>query len=77
MIRFFRLALMLVAMASVPAQAQNANEINFGIISTESSTNLKENWQPLIEDMQKRTGLKINAFFASDYAGIIEGDALQ
>jgi len=71
-IRFIRLALMLVAMACVPAQAQNANEINFGIISTESSTNLKEHWQPLIDDMQKRTGLKINAFFASDYAGIIE-----
>jgi phosphonate transport system substrate-binding protein len=54
------------------AYAQITNEINFGIISTESSSNLKENWQPLIDDMQKRTGLKINAFFASDYAGIIE-----
>ena len=56
----------------LPAHAQVTHEINFGIISTESSSNLKENWQPLIEDMQKRTGLKINAFFAPDYAGIIE-----
>ncbi len=67
-----KLLLLWVAAASLPAQAQNADEINFGIISTESSTNLKENWLPMIDDMQKRTGLKINAFFASDYAGIIE-----
>jgi len=55
------------------ATAQEPKEINFGIISTESSTNLKSDWQPLLEDMAKKTGLKVNAFFASDYAGIIEG----
>jgi phosphonate transport system substrate-binding protein len=51
-------------------QAQN---VNFGIISTESTQNLKADWKPLIEDMQKQTGLKVTAFFAPDYAGIIEG----
>lgn len=56
-----------------PAFAQDLKEINFGIISTESSQNLKSDWQPLIEDMQKKTGYKITAFFAPDYAGIIEG----
>lgn len=50
-----------------------AQDINFGIISTESSQNLKSDWQPLLDDMAKQTGLKVNAFFASDYAGIIEG----
>lgn len=50
-----------------------AQEINFGIISTESSQNLKSDWQPLLDDMAKQTGLKVRAFFASDYAGIIEG----
>jgi phosphonate transport system substrate-binding protein len=54
------------------AQAQ-MKEMNFGIISTESSANLKSAWQPLLEDMQKATGIKINAFFAPDYAGVIEG----
>lgn len=47
-------------------------EISFGIISTESSSNLKTAWAPLLEDMQKATGLKVNAFFAPDYAGVIE-----
>lgn len=50
-----------------------AQEINFGIISTESTQNLKANWQPLLDEMAKQTGLKVNAFFAPDYAGIIEG----
>jgi phosphonate transport system substrate-binding protein len=55
------------------ASAQEMKELAFGIISTESSANLKQDWQPILEDMSKKTGLKINAFFASDYAGIIEG----
>jgi phosphonate transport system substrate-binding protein len=50
-----------------------AQDINFGFISTESSQNIKSDWMPLIEDMEKQTGLKIKTFFASDYAGIIEG----
>lgn len=50
-----------------------AQDINFGIISTESTQNLKADWQPLIDDMAKKTGLKVTAFFAPDYAGIIEG----
>ncbi len=57
-----------LSLASVHAQ-----DINFGIISTESTQNLKQDWQPLIDDMSRQTGLKVTAFFAPDYAGIIEG----
>ena len=53
------------------AQAQT-REVNFGFISTESAANLKSAWQPLLEDLQKSTGLKVNSFFATDYAGVIE-----
>ncbi len=56
-----------------PVNAQELKELNFGIISTESSQNLKSDWQPILDDMAKKTGMKVNAFFASDYAGIIEG----
>jgi phosphonate transport system substrate-binding protein len=56
-------------LGNASAQAQ---EVNFGIISTESSANLKTAWQPLLEDMQKVTGIKVQAFFAPDYAGVIE-----
>lgn len=58
---------------ALPAQAQKPSEINFGVISTESSQALKESWQPFLVDMEKAIGMKVNAFFASDYGGIIEG----
>jgi len=53
--------------------AEEVKELNFGIISTESTANLKTLWEPFLEDMQEETGIKINAFFAPDYAGVIEG----
>jgi len=46
-----------------PVVAQELKEINFGIISTESSQNLKSDWQPILDDMSKKTGMKVNAFF--------------
>ncbi|MDP4823038.1 MAG: phosphonate ABC transporter substrate-binding protein [Aestuariivirgaceae bacterium] len=52
--------------------AAQAEEINFGIISTESTQNLKVQWEPYLAEMSKKTGLDIKPFFASDYAGIIE-----
>lgn len=64
------IAALALGLGLATAQAQ---DINFGIISTESTQNLKADWQPLLEDMEKQTGLKVKAFFAPDYAGIIEG----
>lgn len=55
------------------AYSEEVKELNFGIISTESTSNLKRLWQPFLDDMQEETGIKINAFFAPDYAGVIEG----
>ena len=48
-------------------------EINFGIISTESTQNLKEIWVPFLAAMEKSIHMKIHPFFAPDYAGVIEG----
>jgi len=60
--------------AAGAVHAQDAEKtINFGIISTESSKNLKQDWQPVLDEMSKKLGVKVNAFFASDYAGLIEG----
>lgn len=46
--------------------------INFGIISTESTSNLKDQWIPLLQDMEKAIGMPVKPFFAPDYAGVIE-----
>ena len=62
-----------VAFAAPAHSQEKPKEINFGIISTESTQNLKQDWAVLLEDLHKRAGVKVNAFFAPDYAGIIEG----
>ncbi|MEM5387224.1 phosphonate ABC transporter substrate-binding protein [Paraburkholderia phymatum] len=72
--KFLRSLLVGVAAVSAFASfAAHAEDLNLGIISTDSSSVLKQRWQPLIDDMNKQTGLNVKAFFATDYAGIIEG----
>ncbi len=46
--------------------------LNFGIISTESTQNLKTIWEPFLQDMESEVGMKVNAYFAPDYAGVIQ-----
>jgi len=70
--RVFASAVLLTGALLGNVQAEE-KVINFGIMSTESSQNLKSIWQPFLDDMGKKTGLKINATFASDYAGLIQG----
>ena len=74
-------ALIAAGLFSTAAQAEqnfkplenDPEEIIFGFISTESTANLKSQWMPLIKDMENTLGKKVKAFFAPDYAGIIEG----
>ena len=65
-------AVMAAAAGMTANMAQAETELNFGIISTEVSVNQKKNWEPFLDAMTKATGLKINGFYASDYAGVIE-----
>lgn len=59
------------ALLSPIVQAETA-ELNFGIIATESTQGLKDQWMPFLNDMSEKLGIKINPFFASDYAGVIQ-----
>src|SRR5262245_45010374 len=72
--KLFRLGAALAITAGVTATAARAEttELNFGVISTEASVNQKKNWEPFLEAMSKAIGLKVNGFYASDYAGVIE-----
>lgn len=62
-----------IAFALALSGAAIAEELNFGIISTESQQNLKPKWEPLLADLSKQTGLDVKPFFATDYSGVIEG----
>lgn len=65
------LAALAIGTASV-ASAADVTELNFGIIATEKAGALKQMWEPFLEDMGKSVGVKVNGFYATDYAGIIE-----
>lgn len=54
------------------AAALQAQEINFGIIATDSASTQRERWEPFFRDMEKKTGLTVKSFYAPDYAGVIE-----
>ena len=54
------------------ARAAEPADISFGIVSTEGASVLKAQWTPLLEDMQAAIGIKVNGFYPSDYAGVIE-----
>jgi phosphonate transport system substrate-binding protein len=57
---------------SAVASGVCAQEVNFGIIATDSASVQRERWEPFFADMQKKTGLTIRSFYAPDYAGVIE-----
>ena len=66
------LVLPLMAGATPRARAADLTELNFGIVSTDGASVLKAQWTPFLEDMQKAVGIKVNGFYPSDYAGVIE-----
>src|SRR5262245_64456395 len=68
--RFF--ACLTLSVVILPAAAEAPKELNFGIISTDSSLALRQRWQPVMDEMSRRVGIKVNTFFATDYAGVIE-----
>jgi phosphonate transport system substrate-binding protein len=49
-----------------------AQDISFGIIATDSAAVQRERWEPFFQDMEKKTGLKVKAYYAPDYNGVIE-----
>ncbi|MBL8452311.1 MAG: phosphonate ABC transporter substrate-binding protein [Zoogloea sp.] len=55
------------------AAAADIRELNFGIIATEKAGALRQMWEPFLDDMSRAVGVKVNGFYATDYAGIIEG----
>jgi phosphonate transport system substrate-binding protein len=70
MLRSLMAATVVLTLVTAPAGA--AEDVNFGIISTETTANLRTIWDPFLADMTRKTGLNIKAFYASDYAGVIE-----
>ncbi|MCA8929346.1 MAG: phosphonate ABC transporter substrate-binding protein [Alphaproteobacteria bacterium] len=73
MLKKLLIAAAALAAFTLPARAEMPERINFGIISTESASALEKSFAPMLADMEKFLGVKVKPFFASDYAGVIEG----
>jgi phosphonate transport system substrate-binding protein len=67
---FLSMAILLAAGSATAAET--LTELNFGVIPTESNTNLQKGFEPFRADMEKALGIPVKVFFAPDYAGIIE-----
>lgn len=72
MINTMKALVAVLALAAGIAGAAEIKEVNFGIIATEKAGAMKQMWEPFLEDMSKVVGVKVNGFYATDYAGIIE-----
>jgi phosphonate transport system substrate-binding protein len=64
--------LLALAACSKPAPSAADQTLSFSILSAESQASMQAVWQPLLDDMQSATGLKIKPFFATNYASLIE-----
>ena len=52
--------------------ATTPDVLNFSILSAENQQSMGPLWQPLLDDLQKQTGLKVKPFFASNYTSLVE-----
>lgn len=71
--RILAAGLALAALVAPVRAAEEIKQLNFGIISTESSANLAKSFEPLLADLEKAIGIPVKPFFVGDYAGVIEG----
>ncbi len=62
--------LILAGCAKKPAATEPV--LKFSIVPAEDQASMSRVWQPLLDDLQKQTGLKVQASFASNYMGMIE-----
>lgn len=54
------------------APAADGKTLTFSILSFEKSQNLDKMWQPILQDMEKQTGLTIKPYYSSNYTSLIE-----
>jgi phosphonate transport system substrate-binding protein len=64
----------LLAGCSRPGPTASAKNqvINFSILSAEDAQSMGRVWQPLLDDLQKKTGLTVKPFYATNYTALVE-----
>ena len=65
-------ALALAACGKAGNDGESPARLRFSILPTEPAATLQQNWQPVLTDMEKATGLKVKPFFSTNYSVLIE-----
>ncbi len=65
------------ALQSAPDRTGWASTLTFGIIPAEASLESRKRFQPLIDHLEQKLGLKIKPYFGPDYVAVIVGMASQ
>ncbi|YAF96431.1 MAG: phosphonate ABC transporter substrate-binding protein [Nodularia sp. CChRGM 3473] len=58
--------------SSSNSDAADIQEINFGVLSTESQANQKPLWEPFAAAMSKEIGIPIKPLYVTQYAAVVE-----
>src|SRR5438067_1664877 len=53
-------------------ESRPPGEVRFSVLSTESTQTMSQYWRPILEDMQRQTGLKVTPFFSNNYTLLVE-----
>jgi len=64
--------LALAALCLASCGRDDTKTIRFSFESAEDQGSMGRLWQPVLDDMQRKTGLKVTAYYASNYAAVVE-----
>lgn len=70
--RLGALLTLVAVLALVACGKDDSKAIKFGFESPEQQGVMGRRWQPVLDDLQKQTGLRIEAYYASSYTAVIE-----
>ena len=57
---------------SPPPSDGSSGVLKFSIVAPESASSLESYWRPIIADMEKATGLKIEPYIGANYTALVE-----
>ena len=71
-VRFLLLVFSLVALAGCEKSSSSSKVLRVGFVPAENAQQVIQNAQPIVDILQKRLGMEVQPFVATDYTGVIE-----
>jgi phosphonate transport system substrate-binding protein len=53
-------------------EARPPGTVRFSVLSTESTQTMAQYWRPVLADMERKTGLKVEPFYSNNYTLLVE-----